>query len=163
MTMFGYWIAHVTYGYSAIDWHRERIDNSWALALAMGGLVLAVYFCYSLHGVTLLYDPVTQLSTPSNPVTPNLTLNLSLKHSTPTPKHLPQSKTLTTFSCQIFSTEDIGPFDSSFHSLSNGVSLVINFFKSKNLYRRYRSIQKLFESSIQRCIIWPSHPSGYIF
>ena len=51
--MFGYWIAHVTYGYSAIDWHRERIDNSWALALAMGGLVLAVYFCYSLHGVTL--------------------------------------------------------------------------------------------------------------
>ena len=102
---------------------------------------------------SVLYDPVTQLGTPSNPVTPNLTLNLSLKHSTPTPKHLPQSKTLRTFLCQIFSTEDIGPFDSSFHSLSNGVSLVINFFKSKNLYRRYRSIQKLFESSIQRCII----------
>ena len=57
MTMFGYWIARVTYGFSAIDWHREWIDNSWALTLAMGGggggLVLAVYFCYSLPGVTL--------------------------------------------------------------------------------------------------------------
>ena len=58
----------MTYGYSAIDWHRERIDNSWALALAMGGLVLAVYFCYSLHGVTLTLAPHLLVIVPPIPM-----------------------------------------------------------------------------------------------